>query len=81
MAKKVAKKVAKPKAPTRDSVHDIYRNARTLIETAQDDADKFCLRENNAAGVRVRKAAQEIMKCCKALRKDVQAVKNASKGK
>ncbi len=70
---------SKVKVPTRESIQGTFASIRSLIEGAQDDADKFALKGINAAGSRIRKAAQEVKKLCMQLRKDVQAVKNSGK--
>jgi len=47
----------------------------TLVATANEEATKF-EKGNNAAGTRLRKAALEIQKVCKAIRTEVSEKKN-----
>ena len=56
-----------------------YNALLNLIESAREEAEKFYTKENNAAGGRLRKIAQEIKKATQALRLDVQATKVARK--
>ena len=50
-----------------------------LINSGQEEAEKFYDKKNNAAGGRLRKIAQDIKKAAQELRIDVQTTKVARK--
>jgi hypothetical protein len=56
-----------------------YNALLDLINSAKEEAEKFYTKENNAAGGRCRKIAQEIKKAAQAFRLDIQAVKASRK--
>lgn len=49
------------------------------VNEMQADFDKFFDKGNGAAGTRVRKSCQELIKLCKEFRNEVTALKNAKK--
>lgn len=49
------------------------------VNEMQADFDKFFDKGNGAAGTRVRKSCQELIKLCKEVRNEVTAAKNAKK--
>ena len=52
---------------------ELFEQMVALIEAAGPDADKFYDKRNKAAGVRLRKAMQEIKKVAQEVRLDVAA--------
>lgn len=55
---------------------ELFNKIVEVVEGAEKDAVKFYEGENKAAGVRLRKAMQEIKKLAQDLRLDVNQVKN-----
>ena len=56
-----------------------YQELVALVESMENDFEKFYDKEVGAAGTRVRKHLQELAKLCKEVRNDVTATKNARK--
>jgi len=48
-----------------------FNELKTLVVSLEEDATKFYLKDNKAAGVRLRKGLQEIKSIAQALRLDV----------
>ena len=57
-------------------IRDRFNQIQTLLETFKIDFQKFYEKENNAAGVRVRKHMQQLRKLAQDIRDDVQSKKN-----
>jgi hypothetical protein len=53
-----------------------YQELRALIMEAGDDADKFYVKNNKAAGTRLRKAMLDAKQSAQAIRLDVVKAKN-----
>lgn len=53
-----------------------FNEIQAILEATQDDVEKFYLKGNKAAAVRVRKAMQEVKKIAQDLRLHVQETKN-----
>lgn len=53
-----------------------YFKLKKFIENLDDDMVKFYMKEQKAAGVRLRKDMQEIRKLAKEIRDEIQEVKN-----
>jgi hypothetical protein len=56
-----------------------WNKIQEAITAGQDDAEKFYVKGNSAAGTRLRKSYKEIMDACKAGRKEVSDLKTAQK--
>ncbi|SOE23130.1 Histone H1-like protein Hc1 [Spirosomataceae bacterium TFI 002] len=56
---------------------DKYQELHNLVASLQDDFEKFYDKKNKAAGTRVRKGMQDVTVWAKAVRAEVQAIKNA----
>lgn len=56
---------------------DKYSELFNLVTSLQDDFEKFYDKKNKAAGTRVRKGMQDVGAWAKAVRAEVQAMKNA----
>lgn len=56
---------------------DKYSELQNLVNSLQDDFEKFYDKKNKAAGTRVRKGMQELAVWAKDVRKEVQEMKNA----
>ncbi len=52
---------------------------KALVESFEDDFDKFYVKGNKAAGTRVRKAMNDLKKVAQEIRLEVQNMKNAEK--
>ncbi len=55
---------------------DKYSELSSLVESLKDDFEKFYDKKNKAAGTRVRKGMQDLATMAKAIRAEVQAIKN-----
>ncbi|GJQ12118.1 hypothetical protein GpartN1_g3909.t1 [Galdieria partita] len=58
---------------------DKIEELKSLINTVEEDCDKFFEKGNKAAGVRARKTLQEIKKLAQELRVEIQASKQTEK--
>lgn len=56
-----------------------YNEIVTLLETIKTDAEKFFIKENNAAGTRLRKGLKSVSDAVKGLRKHVSEVREVRK--
>ena len=56
---------------------ELFEQIASVVEAAAGDADKFYNKGNKAAGVRLRKAMQEIKKLAQDVRLDVAAKNKA----
>ncbi len=56
---------------------DKYDKLVEVVSSLKEDYEKTFIKGNKAAGTRVRKTAQEIIKLLKEVRNDVQAKKSA----
>ncbi len=56
-----------------------YAELKSLVDSLEGDFDKFYDKGNSAAGTRVRKGMQDLGNWAKAVRSEVQAMKNAAK--
>lgn len=54
-----------------------YSELYSLVTSLKDDFDKFYDKKNKAAGTRVRKGMQDVSAWAKAVRTEVQTMKNA----
>lgn len=54
----------------------LFNEIKELVDSAEEDADKFFSDDNKAAGTRLRKAMMEVKKKAHELRQEVQARKN-----
>jgi len=67
------------------TIHDVkqelFSEMETLLETCQDDADKFYEKGNKSAGSRVRKSAQLVRKQIHhpTIRKNINKIEEAAK--
>lgn len=61
---------------TKEGTNNILNTIETLWENIKEDANKFFVKGNNAAGKRARGYAQEMKKLLQELRIDIQAKKN-----
>lgn len=59
-----------------DKIKADFEAQKAAITASQEDFDKFC-NGNDAAGVRFRKAQQQIRTLAQTLRNEVSAIKNA----
>jgi hypothetical protein len=57
-----------------------YQDFLAIVESTKIDAEKFFMKGNNKAGVRLRKGLKEIADGAKDLRKYVSEIKHAAKG-
>lgn len=55
---------------------DKYSELNSLVESLKDDFEKFYDKKNKAAGTRVRKGMQDLATMAKAIRAEVQSIKN-----
>lgn len=53
-----------------------FEQIKALIESTQNDVDKFFAKGNSSAGTRVRQAMQELKKLAQELRLEVQEAKS-----
>ncbi len=53
-----------------------YQELHDLVTSLQDDFEKFYDKKNKAAGTRVRKGMQDLAVWAKAVRTEVQSMKN-----
>ena len=56
---------------------ELYEELKKLVENLEEDATKFYVKNNKAAGTRVRKGYQEIKNLCQDIRVDVSNKKNS----
>ena len=56
---------------------ELYEELKKLVENLEEDATKFYVKNNKAAGTRVRKGSQEIKNLCQDIRVDVSNKKNS----
>lgn len=56
-----------------------YNQLKSLLASAEEDADKFYNKGVSAAGTRVRKALQDIKALASDMRKEVTDIKNKDK--
>ncbi len=54
-----------------------FKEIKALIEAVEEDVDKFYVKGNKAAAVRIRKAMQEVKNAAQELRVHVQETKNS----
>ena len=54
-----------------------FEEIKALIEAVAEDVDKFYVKGNKAAAVRIRKAMQEVKNAAQELRVHVQETKNS----
>ena len=54
-----------------------FEQLKSILDECADDFDKFFVKNNKAAGTRVRKAMQELKNLAQDIRKEVQDMKNA----
>ena len=54
-----------------------FKEIKALIEAVEEDVDKFYVKGNKAAAVRIRKAMQEVKNAAQELRVHVQEAKNS----
>jgi hypothetical protein len=57
-----------------------FDEIKSLVDSLDDDFDKFYNKENQAAGTRVRKGMQDLKNLAQEIRLEVQNIKNESKG-
>ena len=53
-----------------------FEDLKSLIASLENDADKFYVKGNSAAGTRLRKGMQELKNMAQQIRAEVQEVKN-----
>lgn len=58
-----------------DMLKDLYEEALKLLQSIEEDVNKFCFKNNKAAGIRIRKVAQEEKQLLQKMRFEIQAVK------
>lgn len=56
-----------------------YNQLKQMIETMQQDVEKFYQKNVNSAGGRVRKELNNVRKLCADWRKEIQGIRNESK--
>jgi hypothetical protein len=56
-----------------------FRELQALVTSFEDDFEKFYVKGNKSAGVRIRKAMNELKKKAQEIRIEVQNMKNAEK--
>lgn len=54
---------------------DLYEEALKLLQSIEEDVNKFCFKNNKTAGIRIRKVAQEEKQLLQKMRLEIQAVK------
>ena len=54
---------------------DLYEEALKLVQSIEEDVNKFCFKNNKTAGIRIRKVAQEEKQLLQKMRLEIQAVK------
>lgn len=57
---------------------DRFNQLKSLVESFEKDFEKFYVKENKAAGVRVRKHMQELRALAQEIRSEVQSKKRES---
>ncbi len=57
---------------------DLFNQLKNLVDSYEKDFEKFYVKGNKAAGVRVRKHMQELRQLAQDIRNDVQARKKES---
>lgn len=55
-----------------------FERIQNFVNSLQDDFDKFYVKENKAAGTRIRKSMQELKAIAQEIRVEIQEKKNAS---
>jgi hypothetical protein len=58
---------------------DRFNELKALIDSFENDFDKFYVKGNKSAGTRVRKAMNELKKKAQEIRLEVQGMKTAAK--
>lgn len=58
-----------------------FTEAKNLIASLEEDAEKFYSKANSAAGTRLRKGMQDLKNLAQAIRLEVQEVKNQEAAK
>jgi hypothetical protein len=53
-----------------------FEELKALINSVEEDADKFYNKQNSAAGVRIRKTMQDLKNLAQEIRTEVQEFKN-----
>ncbi len=53
-----------------------YEELENLLTSLKEDFDRFYAKDNQAAGTRVRKGMQDLVKLAQTVRKEVQEIKN-----
>ena len=54
---------------------NLYEEALKLLQSIEEDVNKFCFKNNKTAGIRIRKVAQEEKQLLQKMRLEIQAVK------
>lgn len=54
---------------------DLYEEALKLLQSIEEDVNKFCFKNNKTAGIRIRKVAQEEKQLLQKMRTEIQNVK------
>ncbi len=55
-----------------------FERLQNFVNSLQDDFDKFYVKENKAAGTRIRKSMQELKSIAQEIRVEIQDKKNES---
>ncbi|MCB0717842.1 MAG: histone H1 [Bacteroidetes bacterium] len=55
-----------------------FERLQNFVNSLQDDFEKFYVKENKAAGTRIRKSMQELKSIAQEIRVEIQEKKNAS---
>ena len=59
-------------------VHDRYKQVLSLLQSSEEDFNKFYNKQVQAAGTRVRSAMQRLKELAQEIRKEVQDMKNSA---
>jgi len=62
-------------------ITNLVSDMTQILNEVSEEADKFEIKGNNAAGARVRKAMQQVKNMAQEIRLEVSAIKNERKGK
>ena len=54
---------------------DLYEETLQLLQSIEEDVNKFCFKNNKTAGIRIRKVAQEEKQLLQKMRLEIQEVK------
>jgi len=70
-----------PQAGYKQQVAEFFSQLKQVVDEVETDVERFTIKDNEAAGTRVRKAMQSVKELAQSARVAVQEAKNADKAK